>query len=33
MSVIIGGFAISTYLIVKDLRSKKQDMIESKDVA
>lgn len=32
MSVIIGGFAMSTYLIVKDLRKKKADMIEIKDV-
>jgi len=32
MSVIIAGFAISTYLIVKDLRRKKEGMIESKDV-
>jgi hypothetical protein len=32
MSVIIAGFAISTYLIIKDLRTKKEGMIESKDV-
>jgi hypothetical protein len=32
MSVIIGGFAVSTYLIVKDLRRKKEAMAESKDV-
>ena len=32
MSVIIGGFVISTYLIVKDLRTKKQGMIEVKDI-
>ena len=32
MSVIVAGFAISTYLIVKDLRGKKEGMIESKDV-
>ena len=32
MSVIIAGFAISTYLIVKDLRRKKEGMIESKDI-
>jgi hypothetical protein len=32
MSVIIGGFVMSTYLIVKDLRKKKEDMIEIKDV-
>lgn len=32
MSVIIAGFAISTYLIVKDLRRRKEAMIESKDV-
>ncbi len=32
MSVIIAGFVISTYLIVKDLRRKKEGMIESKDV-
>jgi len=32
MSIIIAGFAISTYLIVKDLRRKKAEMIESKDV-
>jgi len=32
MSVIIAGFAISTYLIVKDLRRKKEGMIETKDI-
>jgi hypothetical protein len=32
MGVITAGFAISTYLIVKDLRRKKEAMIESKDV-
>ena len=32
MSVIIVGFAVSTYLIIKDLRRKKEAMIESKDV-
>jgi len=32
MSVIIGGFCISTYLIIKDLRRRKETMIESKDV-
>ena len=32
MSVIIAGFCISTYLIVKDLRKRKEDMIESKDI-
>jgi len=32
MSVIIGGFCISTYLIIKDLRRRKEAMIESKDV-
>ena len=32
MSVIIAGFCVSTYLIVKDLRRKKAEMIESKDV-
>lgn len=32
MSVIIAGFCISTYLIVKDLRRRKETMIESKDV-
>ena len=32
MSVIIAGFAISTYLIVKDLRRRKEAIIESKDV-
>ncbi len=32
MSVIIAGFAISTYLIIKDLRRKKEAMIESKDI-
>ena len=32
MSVIFAGFAISTYLIIKDLRRKKEAMIESKDV-
>ena len=32
MSVIIAGFCVSTYLIVKDLRRKKTEMIESKDV-
>jgi hypothetical protein len=33
MSVIIAGFVVSTYLIVRDLRGKKQGMIESADVA
>ena len=32
MSIIITGFGISTYLIVKDLRRKKAEAIESKDV-
>ena len=32
MSVIFAGFAISTYLIIMDLRRKKEAMIESKDV-
>ena len=32
MSIIIAGFCISTYLIVKDLRRRKQDMIETKDI-
>jgi len=32
MSVILAGFAISTYLIIKDLRRRKETMIESKDV-
>ena len=32
MSVIIAGFCVSTYLIVKDLRRRKAEMIESKDV-
>ncbi len=32
MSVIIAGFVISTYLIVKDLRRRKDGMIESKDI-
>ena len=32
MSVIIGGFAISTYLIIQDLRRRKEAMMESKDV-
>ena len=32
MSVIIGGFVVSTWLIVRDLRGKKQGMIESTDV-
>ena len=32
MSVIFAGFAVSTYLIIKDLRRKKEAMIESKDV-
>lgn len=32
MSVIIGGFCVSTYLIVKDLRRRKAEAIESKDV-
>jgi hypothetical protein len=32
MSVIIGGFVVSTYLIVRDLRGKKQEEIESADV-
>ena len=32
MSVIIAGFCISTYLIVKDLRKRKEGMAESKDI-
>jgi ABC-type microcin C transport system permease subunit YejB len=32
MSVIIGGFAVSTYLIINDLRKRKREAIESKDV-
>jgi len=32
MSVIIAGFVISTYLIIKDLRRRKEGMIESKDI-
>ncbi len=32
MGVIIAGFIISTYLIVKDLRRRKEGMIETKDV-
>jgi len=32
MSVIIGGFVVSTYLIIKDLRARSQGMIESKDI-
>jgi len=32
MSVIIAGFAISTYLIVKDLRRRKEGMIETKEI-
>jgi len=32
MSVIIGGFLVSTYLIVKDLRGRSQGMSESKDI-
>jgi hypothetical protein len=32
MSVIIAGFVVSTWLIVRDLRGKKQDMIESTDI-
>jgi hypothetical protein len=32
MSVIIGGFAISTWLIVRDLRGRRQGMIETKDI-
>ena len=32
MSVIIGGFAVSTYLIINDLRKRKQERIESKDI-
>jgi hypothetical protein len=32
MSVIIAGFCVSTYLIVQDLRKRKQEMIASKDV-
>jgi len=32
MSVIIGGFAVSTYLIVTDLRKRKREMLEAKDI-
>lgn len=32
MSVIIAGFCVSTYLIVKDLRRRKEGMIEIKDI-
>ena len=32
MSVIIGGFAVSTWLIVKDLRGRKLGMIETHDI-
>jgi ABC-type microcin C transport system permease subunit YejB len=32
MSVIIGGFAVSTYLIVNDLRKRKMERIEAKDI-
>ncbi len=32
MSIIIAGFCISTYLIVRDLRRRKEEMIESKDI-
>jgi len=32
MSVIIGGFAISTWLIVRDLRKRKLGMIETHDI-
>jgi hypothetical protein len=32
MSVIIGGFAVSTYLIVNDLRKRKREMVEAKDI-
>jgi len=32
MSVIIAGFAVSTYLIIRDLRRRREGMIESKDI-
>ena len=32
MSVIIGGFLVSTWLIVRDLRGRSQGMAESKDI-